>query len=330
VAGSGAISKGLPRVEELFEARTPKGQSIVSSIDGIVELWEDNKRSVIQVTPLSSKAEHIKLDGRKLKIKNGKTVKVGDVIAAKSPNKSPLIAPIDGVIEMAGEDEVVIVEASTAPIKIELPEGVEVVVKAGDEVKAGDRLTAGSLNLHDLMKYKGIEATERYIINEVLRIYAAQGQEVSDKHLEIIVRQMFSRVMIDDAGDSDFIVGDIISKAMATKANEKLLAENKQPCQYNQLLLGITKVSIYSDSFLSAASFQDTTRVLISAAISGKVDHLVGLKENVIIGRKIPVGTGVKSNKLVTVDEFSDDEDFAELAEIVASDSANDDAIVDL
>lgn len=126
----------------------------------------------------------------------------------------------------------------------------------------------------------------------MLRIYAAQGQDVADKHLEVIVRQMFSRVQVDDPGDSTFVMGDIVSKASVVNENEKLVADGKEPAQYTQLLLGITKVSIWSDSWLSAASFQDTTRVLISAATSGRADHLHGLKENVIIGRKIPVGTG--------------------------------------
>jgi DNA-directed RNA polymerase subunit beta' len=338
VAGSGAISKGLPRVEELFEARTPKGQAIVSPVDGVVEVWEDNKHFVVQVTPLSSKTERLPLDGRKLKVKNGKTVRVGDVVAAGSDDKQPLIAPIDGVIEDAGA-EVVIVGAVAAPSRLELPDEADVIVKSGDEVKAGDRLTAGSLNLHELMKYKGVEAAERYIINEVLKIYAAQGQEVSDKHLEIIVRQMFSRVMVEDAGDSNFIIGDIISKSSAVRANTELAAAGKTPCKYNQMLLGITKVAIYSDSFLSAASFQDTTRVLISAAIAGKVDHLNGLKENVIIGRKIPVGTGVKkANKLVPVENFTEDEDFtADITADLAADLTpelttpqEEDAIIDL
>jgi DNA-directed RNA polymerase subunit beta' len=142
------------------------------------------------------------------------------------------------------------------------------------------------------MKYKGVEETERYILNDILAIYAAQGHEISAKHLEIIIRQMFSRVMIEDAGDTEFVTGDIVSKAAVVRENKKIEAEGKQPAEFSQLLLGISKVSIYSDSFLSAASFQDTTRVLISSAISGRVDHLKGLKENVIIGRKIPVGTG--------------------------------------
>jgi DNA-directed RNA polymerase subunit beta' len=133
-------------------------------------------------------------------------------------------------------------------------------------------------------------------MNEILKIFAAQGQNIADKHLEIIVRQMFSRVQIEEAGDSEFVTGDIVSKLAVVEANETLVANKKSPAKYNQLLLGITKASLSTDSFLSAASFQDTTRVLISAATSGKVDKLYGLKENVILGRKIPVGTGVDSD----------------------------------
>ncbi len=183
---------------------------------------------------------------------------------------------------------------ASAPVRYEVPGSTQLVVKAGDVVEAGDRLTIGSLNLHDLMHLKGTEATQRYIINEVLRIYAAQGQDVADKHLEIIVRQMFSRVQIEDPGDSSFVTGDIVSKAAVVDANAELAHTGGDLVGYTQLLLGITKVSIWSDSWLSAASFQDTTRVLINAAISGRADRLHGLKENVIIGRKIPVGTGAR------------------------------------
>ena len=170
---------------------------------------------------------------------------------------------------------------------------MQLLVNSGDVIEAGDRLTGGSLNLHDLMRLKSIEKTQRYIINEVLRIYAAQGQDVADKHLEIIVRQMFSRVQVEDPGDSSFVTGDIVSRAAVVETNIVLAAEGKELIAFTQLLLGITKVSIWSDSWLSAASFQDTTRVLINAAVSGRSDNLHGLKENVIIGRKIPVGTGV-------------------------------------
>ncbi len=290
VAG-GDITQGLPRVEELFEARSPKGQAYITEVSGLVDIWEDGKKYIVQVTPDSGKVEKISLDGRKLAVKEGSNVKVGDVIATGDEGSAPLIAPFDGVIE-ATDETIIIAANANAPSRYEIPGTAQLVVKAGDTVHAGDRLTIGSLNLHDLMRLKGTEATQRYIINQVLNIYAAQGQDVADKHLEIIVRQMFSRVQVEEPGESTFVTGDIVSKAAAVEENTRLVAEGKELVGYTQLLLGITKVSIWSDSWLSAASFQDTTRVLISAATSGRADYLGGLKENVIIGRKIPVGTG--------------------------------------
>jgi DNA-directed RNA polymerase subunit beta' len=289
----GDITQGLPRVEELFEARNPKGQAHVTQVTGLVDIWEDGKKYVIQVTPESGHVERIALNGRTVVVKAGSNVKVGDVLATGESESKPITAPFDGLVEVA-EDTLILAANAGSPVRYEVPGNTQIVVSAGDIVEAGDRLTSGSLNLHDLMRLKGTEATQRYIINEILRIYAAQGQDVADKHLEIIVRQMFSRVQIEEPGDSTFVTGDIVSKASVVEANTVLAAEGKALVGYNQLLLGITKVSIWSDSFLSAASFQDTTRVLINAAISGRVDRLHGLKENVIIGRKIPVGTGAK------------------------------------
>ena len=295
VAG-GDITQGLPRVEELFEARQPKGQAYVSEVTGLVDVWEDGKKYVVQVTPEAGHVERLPLEGRTVTVKAGSNIKVGDVLATSEGEAKPLVAPFDGVVEIA-EDTLVLAANAGSPVRYEIPGTANVVVKPGDTVVAGDRITSGSLNLHDLMRLKGTEATQRYIINEVLRIYAAQGQDVADKHLEVIVRQMFSRVQIEDAGDGAFVTGDIVSKAAVVEANAKLAAEGRELVQYTQLLLGITKVSIWSDSWLSAASFQDTTRVLINAATSGRADHLGGLKENVIIGRKIPVGTGVMSDE---------------------------------
>ncbi len=289
--GGSDITQGLPRVEELFEARNPKGQAYVTEVAGLVDIWEDGKKYVVQVTPQAGKVERMPLDGRMVMVQSGSKVKVGDVIASFDDGTQPLTAPFDGVVESTG-DSLILTGNATAPVRYEIPGTMYLVVKPGDMVEPGDRLTLGSLNLHDLMRLKGTEATQRYIINEVLRIYAAQGQDVAGKHLEIIVRQMFSRVQIDDPGDSTFVMGDIISKASVVDANKELVAQGKTPAQYAQLLLGITKVSIWSDSWLSAASFQDTTRVLINAATSGRADHLKGLKENVIIGNKVPVGTG--------------------------------------
>ena len=292
VAGSGAIARGLPRVEELLEARTPKGQAFITPIDGVVEVSEDSNRYIIQVAPQSGKITKIPLDGRKPFVKDGENVKANATLVKKSGNKAAIKSPCDGVVELV-KDAIIVVAAAGAPVKIEVPGEAELVVKSGDVVTAGDRLTAGSLNLQDLLKYKGIEVTQRYIMNDVLNVYAAQGHEISPKHLEILVRQMFSRVQINKPGDSGFVTGDITSKAAVIMQNRELEAAGKEPATFTNLLLGITKVSIFSDSFLSAASFQDTTRVLINAAINGRVDRLRGLKENVIIGRKIPVGTGV-------------------------------------
>ncbi len=313
--GGSDITQGLPRVEELFEARTPKGQAYVTEIAGLVDVWEDGKKHIVQVTPESGRVERLPLEGRTVVVKSGSSVKAGDVLANAEGDTRPLVAPFDGVIEQA-EDTLVIAAEAGAPARYEIPGTAQLVVKANDVVEAGDRLTTGSLNLHDLMRLKGVEATQRYIINEVLRIYAAQGQDVADKHLEIIVRQMFSRVQIEDPGDSEFVTGDIVSKAAVFAANKQLATEGKNLISYTQLLLGITKVSIWSDSWLSAASFQDTTRVLINAAVSGRADKLHGLKENVIIGRKIPVGTGA-IDKDAEADEFESDnepseEDFTE------------------
>lgn len=292
VAGSGAIARGLPRVEELLEARTPKGQAYISPIDGVVETWEEGNHYIIKVTPQSGDVERIPLDGRKPEVKDGQSVKTGETLVKRSEGKAAVKAKHDGIVEIV-KDALILVGSNVTSARIEVPGEAELVVKSNDTVTAGDRLTTGSLNLQDLLKYKGVEETERYIMNDVLSVYSAQGHEISPKHLEILVRQMFSRVQINDPGDSEFVTGDITSKAAVTAENRRLETEGKTPASYTNLLLGITKVSIFSDSFLSAASFQDTTRVLINAAINGRVDHLRGLKENVIIGRKIPVGTGV-------------------------------------
>lgn len=316
IAG-GDITQGLPRVEELFEARSPKGQATMTEIAGLVDIWEDGKKYIVQVTPSSGNVERITLDGRKAVVKSGSDVRAGDVLATAENESKPLIAPFDGVVEVT-KKMLIVASSASSPVRYEIPGNTQLVVSAGDNVQAGDRLTIGSLNLHDLMHLKGIEATQRYIINEVLRIYAAQGQDVADKHLEIIVRQMFSRVQIEDPGDSTFVTGDIVSRAAVVETNDLLAHDSKELVGYTQLLLGITKVSIWSDSFLSAASFQDTTRVLINAAVSGRIDRLHGLKENVIIGRKIPVGTGARrADGSVDLDHELEDE-IAEDIELAA------------
>ena len=302
VAGSGAIARGLPRVEELLEARSPKGQAYVSPINGSVTVKEEKTHYIVTVEAQSGPVERIELGGRKPSVKDGESVKAGATLVKKSGDNPSIKAPKAGIVELV-KDAILLVTEDSEKVELKIPGDAELVVKTGDVVEAGDRITTGSLNLQDLMGYKGIEATERYIMNDVLSVYSAQGHEISPKHLEILVRQMFSKVEIKDPGDSRFVSGEIVSKADALYENKELENAGKTPATFVNKLLGITKVSIYSDSFLSAASFQDTTRVLIGAAIRGSVDHLRGLKENVIIGRKIPVGTGVASAEDFEVSE---------------------------
>ncbi|MDZ7744916.1 MAG: DNA-directed RNA polymerase subunit beta' [Candidatus Saccharibacteria bacterium] len=285
------ITTGLPRVEELFEVRTPKGHAFLSEITGVVSTWEEGERYIVQVAADDKDKVELKIDQRNVQIAEGNEVVNGDVLAANEDGSDPLIAPVAGKVHLT-KKLISISPNSKSIVRYEIPGFKQIVVKDGDKVEAGQRLTNGSINLHELMKLKGVEATQRYIMNEVLRIFASQGQNISDKHLEVIVRQMFSRVQIDETGDSEFVTGDTVSKLSVVETNERLAAEGKKPVKYVQLLLGITKASLSTDSFLSAASFQDTTRVLIGAATSGRVDHLYGLKENVILGRRIPVGTG--------------------------------------
>ncbi len=294
-------AQGLSRVEELFEVRVPKGQAYLTEISGHVNTWEEGDHYIVQVTANDSEKVTLKLGERKAQIASGSDVAAGDVVAALEDASEPLVAPMAGKAQVTNK-AVVITPTAQSVVRYEIPGFKQLQVEDGDNVVAGQRLTNGSINLHDLMRLQGVEATQRYIMNEILKIFAAQGQNVADKHLEIIVRQMFSRVQIEEAGGSEFVTGDIVSKLAVVEANEALVAAKQHPAKYNQLLLGITKASLSTDSFLSAASFQDTTRVLIAAATSGKIDKLYGLKENVILGRRIPVGTGARTEEAETTE----------------------------
>lgn len=287
------VTQGLTRVEELLEVRMPKGQAYLTDLTGTVNAWEEDDHYVVQVTAKKQKPVAISIGDRISKIKTGDEVSLGDVIAANEDGSEPIAATMVGKVTV-NKSQITITPTSKSVVRYEIPGFRQLLIADGDHVEIGQRLTNGSINLHELMRLQGIEATQRYIMNEILYIFASQGQTIADKHLEVIIRQMFSRVQIEDSGDSEFITGDIVSKLAVVETNEKLASEKKKLIKYNQLLLGITKASLSTDSFLSAASFQDTTRVLIAAATSGKVDRLYGLKENVILGRLIPVGTGAR------------------------------------
>ena len=266
VAG-GDITQGLPRVEELFEARKPKGLAIITEFGGVVELRDTKKKREIIVT-------------------NNET----------------------------GESKAYLI-----------PYGSRIKVGNGDVLEAGDELTEGSVNPHDILKIKGVRAVQDYMLREVQRVYRLQGVEINDKHIEVIVRQMLKKVRIEENNDADVLPGNSMDVLDYNDMNEKLIAEGKTPAEGKQVMLGITKASLATDSFLSAASFQETTKVLTEAAINGKVDHLIGLKENVLIGKLIPAGTGMKRYRSVTLntDEFIGDTD-----EIILSE--DDPALVDI
>ncbi len=241
------ITQGLPRVEELFEARKPKGLAIITEFAGVATIKDTKKKREIIVTN-----------------------------------------------EETGETKAYLI-----------PYGSRIKIQDGAVLEAGDELTEGSVNPHDILKIKGVRAVQDYMIQEVQRVYRLQGVEINDKHVEVIVRQMLKKIRIENNGDSDFLPGTLIDVLDYEDMNEKLIAEGKEPSEGKQVLLGITKASLATNSFMSAASFQETTKVLTDAAIKGKVDPLIGLKENVIIGKLIPAGTGLKRYRSIKLDSDS-------------------------
>ncbi len=300
------ITQGLPRVEELFEARQPKHKAFVSEVDGAVKIEEmartitDPSGKVVLSGKFGQKVirvsyEEIEEDTYRItknatvKVKDGDSV-TADQLLMETPAKETL-AKRAGIVKIDKSTMKVVVQEQKADEYI-IPSEYSIVVKDGDLVTKGDRLTDGSLNLQSLFRHKGEEAVQKYMLREVQRIYSSQGQRLNDKHVEIIIRQLFSRVMVKDAGDTDLLPGEVSEKSEVLEANDKAEQEGKELATYDPLFLGISKVSLSTASWLSAASFQETARVLIDAAVTGKVDKLEGLKENVIIGRRIPAGTG--------------------------------------
>jgi DNA-directed RNA polymerase subunit beta' len=289
------ITQGLPRVEELFEARPVKRPAIISSVTGIASIADEGKgakRITITHRAIEDTAYPHK-KGKKVEVlvKEGEVVKAGQVLFAEGENK--MKAKTDGLVKLQPNAVVIIAEKEKKSDHV-IPPGQTVWVKEGDLVNKGDQLTDGSLDLHQLFYLKGQEAVQRYVIREIQYIYSSQGQKLNDKHIEIVVRQIFSRIYVKDPGGTSLLSGEIVERSKFIESNKEMVKKAGVEAQGEQLLLGITKVSLSIDSFLSAASFQETARVLIEAAVSGKVDNLRGLKENVIIGKLIPAGTGFR------------------------------------
>ncbi len=263
------ITQGLPRVEELFEARKPKGLAIITEFAGIATLNDTKKKREVIVSN-----------------------------------------------EETGESKAYLI-----------PYGSRIKVKDGQVLEAGDELTEGSVNPHDILKIKGLRSAQDYLLREVQRVYRLQGVEINDKHIEVIVRQMLKKVRVEDKGDSDFLPGSMVDVLEFEEVNERLAQEDKVLATGEQIMLGITKASLATDSFLSAASFQETTKVLTEAAIKGKIDHLVGVKENVIIGKHIPAGTGMKKYRSVHLNTDLRLEDEVDLDEDLDEEEMSDEAV---
>ncbi len=310
VASEGDITQGLPRVEEIFEARSPKIKAIVSDVAGTVKI-KDGKREIrneagkIIATSGKQRVLEIVYDRQaenkvsfpvekkeiKLAVKDGQKVKVGQVLFTYGQEKA--VSNIDGEVKVE-DNGVLLIGQELSAKELIVPSARSLLVKDGDRVEVGDQLTEGSLDLHQIYQLKGQEFTQKYIMREIQHIYSSQGQKLNDKHVEIIVRQIFSKVYVKDSGDSDLMPGEVVEYVDVVRANKDLKKEKKKEAEFERLLLGITKVSLSTRSWLAAASFQETAKVLIDASVTGKTDDLSGLKENIIIGRLIPAGTGFK------------------------------------
>ncbi len=286
------ITQGLPRVEELFEARIPKKKAVLAPLSGIIVMEDDNKllskeQRIIKIKPQSIRVEEYDLGNDiKIEVKDGQEIKKGKLIFKRG--KERVKTGLNGLIKIT-DKKLKVISPEDELFELMVPAGYNLWIKNKDTVEGGQQLTEGSVDLKELYKAKGELAVQKYIIKEIKHIYSSQGQNLNDKHVELIVKQMFSRVLVNDIGETELLPGEVVTTTQFREANNN---SKGKKAQGETLLLGITKASLASDSFLSAASFQETARVLIDAAVSGKIDHLRGLKENVIIGRKIPAGTG--------------------------------------
>lgn len=283
------ITAGLPRVEELFEARTPKTPAVLVETDGIVSLERRGNQNVVTITADKLGEDVYDIEDCTILVKTGMIVNPKEIIAKNQKTQEPVRAVNKGKVKLHGNELIV---EHTELIKREyvVPVRTPLIVADGAKVVAGSTLTDGHLNLVDLINLTDIVTAQKYIISEVQSIYTSQGQTINDKHIEIIVRQMFSKARITDSGDSTYLPGQVIPFLRINDVNNKLQEEGKRPARFERLLLGLIRTSLTTESWLSAASFQETIRVLVEAAVTKKVDNLKGLKENVIIGRLIKAG----------------------------------------
>jgi len=309
VAAGGDITTGLPRVEELFEARrAPKGEAVISQISGVAQILQSDKYSeqrMIRVEHSEMLSDTYDVPKEwEIKVADEDTVSMGDTLATLG--ESEISAQHAGRIRVEGTKVIVSYEQRDME-EYEIPTTSRIIVRDGDHVEAGQALTEGSLNPHTVLKIKGRDACMMYLLVEIQKVYRAQGQNINDKHFEVIVRKMLGRVQVIRAGDSPYLPMDLVDRLEIQRVNERLINEGKVPAKYTEVLLGVTKASLSTDSFLSAASFQHTIKVLSHAAIAGEQDPLFGLKENVIIGKLIPAGSGFIHGRFSEQEELGDE-----------------------
>jgi len=325
------ITSGLPRIEEIFEARSPKVHSIISEIDGQVEVVDTEEERRIKVSNLQLYSdEYPLLPGWKSTVESGQYVDVGEPLAeppesaetdvAVAPEPGPLVSRVAGTVNVEDEQITVWYEEMEER-EYSVPPSSHISVEQNAPVKAGQRLTGGQIDPQDLLRIMGKEAVQEYLMGEVQKVYRSQGVTINDKHVEVIVRQMLRKVRIDSPGDTDLLPEELVDRFVYDDINAKVLAEGGDPATAQPVLLGITKASLNTDSFLSAASFQETTRVLTEAALAGKTDRLRGLKENVIIGKLIPAYSRVTRE----IETFPEMEAPVDGAEALALEALSDD-----
>jgi DNA-directed RNA polymerase subunit beta' len=301
VAGTADITSGLPRVEELFEARTPKGEAIISEIDGIVEIVQENERRVVRVTNVDTLVEEYQTPSRgKLLVGDGDHVSSGAVLATgPEPKGSTEVAPqvvsrISGTVRLLPKNKIQVVYEEREEREYAIPAAARLRVENNDFVNAGNAITDGPRNPQHILSIQGRDEVRKYMVDEVQDVYTSQGVKINDKHIEVITRQMLRRVKVDHPGDTGYLPGDLVDRREFEERNNMKIAEGGEPATAQPVLLGVTKASLNTDSWLAAASFQETTRVLTNAAIEGMVDRLSGLKENVIIGKLIPARSEIQ------------------------------------
>ncbi len=317
-AAGSDITQGLPRVEELFEARSPKHKAMLAEVAGKVKLVVGERRTLQTITgqklvDTASGQKTIEIHFNQVqemefaftkkdtvKVEDGKKVKEGQMLIVRGEKGEDAMAPAAGTVTVT-KNRVKLVYEADATAEYEIPSGYSIKVKDGQEVQMGDQLTDGQFDLQDLFRLRDRDSVMSYLLREVLSVYASQGQKLNAKHIEVIIRQMFSRVYVRDAGDTDLLPGQVVERTRADAENERVVKAKGTPAIMAPLFMGITKVALSTESFLSAASFMETARVLINAAITGKLDRLEGLKENVIIGRLTPAGTGFMTGDSLAV-----------------------------